>query len=125
MKILPSQADEDSLSALAEEARSMLIRGDYSGLAERFGYALAFDRERVAALEADFLAAARSPFNFALPERQSIAVNYLKPNSAGLFAVLECVVPVADGAFVLLDLVVSGKDEDRHMSVEGISGASE
>ena len=61
MKLLPAQTDEKSLAAFGKEASTMLMRRDYSGLANRFGYALAYERDPALAIEADFLRAAGSP----------------------------------------------------------------
>lgn len=100
----------------------MLMMHNYSGLANRFGYALAYGREHAAAIEADFLKATASPYNATHRGPPSIAVKYFRPNSAGLFAVVECTVPVAGGAAVLLELIVSGKEEEKHVTMEDISG---
>jgi len=124
LKLHLSQTDEVSLSAFGEEARALLIRHDYSGLANRFGYALAYDRAPSAAIEADFLSAAASPHKVASGAHQPIAVKYFAPNDTGLFAVVECTVPVADGAAVLLELIVAGKGEEKHITVEDISGVT-
>lgn len=102
----------------------MLMRHDYSGLANRFGYALAYVREPAAAIEADFSEAAQSPFNAVPGECPSIVVKYFKPNSTGLFAVVECTVLVAEGTSVLLELIVSGNGEEKHITVEDISGVA-
>jgi hypothetical protein len=102
----------------------MLMQRDYSGLANRFGYTFAYGREPAAAIEADFLKASASPYNAALGERPSTVVKYFKPNSTGLFAVVECTVPVAEGASVLLELIVSGKGEEKHITLEDISGVA-
>jgi hypothetical protein len=122
MKLLPSQTNEKALTAFGEEACAMLQRHDYSGLANRFGYALAYDREPAVALEVDFLMAAASPHKVTPDEPQSIAVKYFKPNSTGLFAVVECIVPIAEGTAVLFELIVSGKGEEKHIAIEDISG---
>jgi hypothetical protein len=37
---------------------------------------------------------------------------------------VECSVPVADGAVVLLELIVGGRGEEKHITVEDISGAA-
>lgn len=124
MKLLPSQIDAASLSAFGEEARTLLMRQDYSGLANRFGYALAYDRSPSAAIEADFLRAAASPYKVAPDGNLPIEVKYFSPNDTGLFAVVECTVPVADGAAVLLELIVAGKGEEKHIAVEDISGVA-
>lgn len=108
MKLLPSQTDVASLSAFGEEARALLMERNYSGLADRFGYALAYGRTPSEAIEADFLRAAASPYK-TVPGDQPISIKYFGPNKiggTGLFAVVECNVPVADGAVVFLDLVV-------------------
>ncbi|HLF97047.1 MAG TPA: hypothetical protein VI457_07885 [Methylococcaceae bacterium] len=126
MKLLPAQTSETSLSSIGEEARALLMRHDYSGLANRFGYALAFDRPPSAALEADFLSAAASPITLGagayLPD--VVTVKYFSPNDTGLFALVECPVPVADGVAVLLELIVTGKSEEKHITVEDISGVT-
>ena len=124
MKLLPSQTDEVSLAAFGEEARALLIRRDYSGLANQFGYALAGDRAPSAAIEADFLSAAASPHKVASGAHQPIAVKYFAPNDTGLFAVVECAVALAGGAAVLLELIVAGKGEEKHITVEEISGVA-
>lgn len=62
MKLLPSQTDEVSLLAFGEQARALLMQRNYSGLADRFGYALAWGRPLSEAIEADFLRAAASPY---------------------------------------------------------------
>lgn len=100
----------------------MLMQRDYSGLVSRFGYALAHDREPTAALEADYLKAAASPLEGERQEKSSVRVKYFESNDTGLFAVVECVVPMADQGAVLLELIVTGKDEEKHITVEDVSG---
>ena len=124
MKLLPAQTDEGTLSAFGEEACAMLMQHDYPGLANRFGYALAYDRAAAAAIETDFLSAVASPHNVVSDEHLSIVVKYFAPNDTGLFAVVECTVPVADGATILLDLIVTGDGEAKHITIEGISGVA-
>lgn len=102
----------------------MLMRHDFSTLADRFGYVLAHGRETAAAIEADYLGAAALPRKAESNERPSIVVKYFNPNSTGLFAVVECSVPVAVGGAVLLELIVTGKGEEKHITVEDISGVS-
>ncbi len=122
MKLVPSQTDEVSLSTFGEEARALLMQQDYSALANRFGYALAYDRAPSAAIEADFLSAVASPHKVTSGTHKPVTVKYFKPNDTGLFAVVECIVPVVGGAAVLLELIVTGDGEDKHITVEGISG---
>lgn len=124
MKLLPSQTDEASLSAFGEDARALLMRHDYSGLAKRFGYAMAYNRAPSAAIEADFLSAVASPLTVAPGTHLPVAVKYFVPNDTGLFAVVECPVRVADRAAVLLELIVAGEEDEKHITVEDISGAA-
>ena len=126
MKLLPSQTDEISLTALGEEARALLVRRDYAALASCFGYALAYDRPTAAAIEADFMNAASSPITggsgaYSPPV---VTVKYFSPNTTGLFAMVECLVPVADKAAVLLELIVGGDGEEKNITVEDISGVA-
>lgn len=123
MKLLPTQTNEESLSALGEEARALLLRRDFAGLASRFGYALAYDRAPTAAIEADFLGVAASPLT-ASSTAQPVTVKYFAPNNTGLIAVVECLVPVADGAVVLLELIVAGNESEKHITVEDMSGVA-
>ena len=124
MKLLPSQTDEVSLAVIGEEARALLMRRDYAALASRFGYALAYDRSPSAAIEADFVLAASSPITVEsgayLPV--AVSVKYFSPNDTGLFAVVECPIPVGEGTAVLLELAVTGIGEEKHITVEDISG---
>ena len=102
----------------------MLMKHDYSGLANRFGYALAYDRAPAAAIETDFSRAVASLHSVVSDAKPSVVVKYFTPNDTGLFAVVECTVPVADGASILLELIVTGKEEERHITVEDISGVA-
>ena len=122
MRLSSAQADERSLADFGEEASTLLLRHDYSALANRFGYMLAFGREPALAIEADYLCAAASPFKISSSQHPSIVVKYFKPNSTGLFAVVECTVPVGNERAVLLELIVTGRDGERHIAVEDISG---
>ena len=123
MKLSPSETSEQALYALGEQARALLMRRDYVALANQFGYALAYGREHAAAMQEDHQRAAASP-NVIEPDGTPVVVKYLKPNSTGLYAVVECAVPVTKSSAVLLELIVSGNAEDRHITVEDISGAS-
>jgi hypothetical protein len=102
----------------------MLMQHDYSGLANRFGYALAYDRVPAVAIESDFLSAVASPHNVVSDANSSIVVKYFAANDTGLFAVVKCTVPVADDAAVLLELIVTGKGEEKHITVEDISSVA-
>jgi hypothetical protein len=102
----------------------MLMQRDYAGLAGRFGYVRAFDRELAAAIEADFITAAASPHNDAPEESPSIVLQYFKPNSTGLFAAVDCTVTIGEAASVFLSLIVTGKGEDKYVTLEDICGVA-
>jgi hypothetical protein len=93
-------------------------------LANKFGYALAYGREPAAAIEIDFLGAAASPHLVASDAPTPIVVGYFRPNSTGLFALVECTVPVAEGSAVLLELIVTERGEEKYITVEDISGVA-
>jgi hypothetical protein len=101
----------------------MLMRRDYAGLAGRFGYALAYDRELAAAIEADFITAATSPHNKAPEESPSIVLTYFKPDS-GLFAAVDCTVSIGEAASVFLSLIITEKGEDKYATLEDICGVA-
>lgn len=100
----------------------MVMRRDFEALANRFGYALAWDREPAAALKADYERAASSPLQAKPVAGVSVVVKYFKPNDTGLFAVVECAIPLVEGGAVGMDLIVAGKGEDRGISVEDVYG---
>jgi hypothetical protein len=97
-------------------------------LAERFGYALAFDRDPAAAIGEDLslcLAQLHAAGFRPAPSRPAVKVRYFARNDAGLFALVECVVPTDKGSDVLLELVLTSKGADKHVSLEQISAAAE
>jgi len=124
MKLLPKQTDESTLACFGKEAVAMLMQQDYASLAKRFGYALTHGREPAAAIEEDYQRAAATPFEATQEMLSSVKVKYFAPNSSGLFAVVECVVPVAEKSAILLELVVTGSTDEKHITVEDISSVA-
>lgn len=124
MKLLPAQLETAALLELGYEARALLMQGNFSALANRFGYALAYGRPIAAALEADYT----NPVTSALPsvssDNQPVSVTYFAPNETGLFALVECIVPIDDDKSLLMELIVAGKDDEKRISIEDISGLS-
>jgi len=120
MKLSPSQIDVESLAQFGREAIALVEKRNFTVLAERFGYALAYERDQAKAIESDFsqcIGEAEGPSSVTT---QSIQVKYFKPNNIPLFALVECVTPVGNDAAVLIDLIVLGKDE-KHIGLEQIS----
>jgi hypothetical protein len=124
MKLLPKQTDESALASFGKEAATMLMQRDYVSLANRFGYALAYGRELAAAIEEDYERAAATSFEATPDSLPSVKVKYFAPNVSDLFALVECVVPVAEKSAVLLELIVTGCEEEKHITVEDISGVA-
>jgi hypothetical protein len=121
MKLLPNQTDKRSLCLIGEEAAAVLVRNDFRGLADRFGYALAYGREPALAIEADCLKAKSVGRIEDQRNGQPITVKFFDPNSTNLIAVVECIVSLGGGAAVLLELIVTARREDRHITLENIS----
>lgn len=121
MRISSAQTDQNSLSGFWAEAVSLVVNKSYSSLAERFGYALAYDRDIALAIQQDFeqcLSEAESP---STPKSTSIQVKYFKPNDAGLYALVECVTAVNERANVLIELIVAGGGDEKYITLEQIS----
>ena len=116
-----TQIDVPFLSQLGSEAIALFAKRDFQGVADRFGYALSFDRHPTLAIEADFDAALSEGQPPSLEKASSITVKYFKANSTHLAAVVECVMPDASGVPVLIDLIVAGTESPWHISVEDIS----
>jgi hypothetical protein len=124
LKLLSTQANEVFLAQLGDEASAMLLRHDFSGLAKRFGYAVAFDRSVPVAIEADYLTAIASPNRGVVVASVEVDVKFFGPNDTGLFAAVECVVPVSGDASINLELIVTGKGTEKFITLEGISGVA-
>ena len=123
MRLLSTQIDEVILAALGKEASAMLLRHDFSGVAERFGYAVSFDRAIPAAIEADYRNAVDSPNRARAVSAVEVDVKVFAQNDTGLFAAVECLVPVADGGYINLELIVAGTGDEKFVTLEDISGA--
>lgn len=100
----------------------MVIRQDFDTLAKRFGYALAWNREPAIALKDDYERAASSPLKSRPNDGVLVVVKYFKQNDTGLFALVECAIPLIDGGAVGMDLIVAGNGEEKSISVEDIYG---
>ena len=123
MRLRPDQANEDSFRHFGREAVSLLDKRDLQSLADRFGYALTVDRSPLAAIEGDFQdclvqfhASARHP-----SVSPSTTVKYFEPNTAKLFALVECVFTTLEGCPILAELIVTSSGEDKHITLEEIS----
>lgn len=113
-----------SLARLGEEASAMLLRCDFSGLADRFGYAVAFDHAPAAAIELDYLSAIASPNREISVPSVVVDVEFFGSNGLNFFAAVECVLPVPGNASINLELIVTGTGDEKFITIEGVSGAA-
>ncbi len=106
MKLLNNQLDKASLSKFGEEACRLLIARDFSGLAGRFGYALAGNFDETTAIEME-LKRCLSGRDFLSAEVESITVRNFKPGDDMFRSLIECVVLFDKKARVLVELIVA------------------
>jgi len=123
MKILDNQLDKTSLAKLGEEACRLLIARDFQGLADKFGYALAYDQDEASAIAADF-ERSLSGRSFTSATVESVKVQNFKPNSTGLLLVVACDLVFDTGARVLVELIVAENGENKWLYLEEVSQAT-
>lgn len=51
-----------------------------------------------------------------------VDVKFFAPNDCNLCAAVECLVPVADGAYINLELIVTGVEAGAFVTLEDVSG---
>jgi hypothetical protein len=124
MKLLDSQVNADALAQLGADAVRQLCRGDIDALAGQFGYALSYGREPAAAIREDLggclsRIGAGSLATVEAPPVPSVV--FYEANSSNLVALVECQVPADNGAAVLVELVVTARGAERHITLEDVS----
>lgn len=122
MQLSALQVESENLATLAAEAVQLLVVSKFSGLAEKFGYAVAIGRHPAAAIQEDL----RS--SLSLPDEQlvqsadpKVRVKYFDTNSLNLYAVAECTIATSTGRGVLVELVVFNAGDEFHATLEQIS----
>jgi hypothetical protein len=128
MKLPSCQSDEASLAQLGAEVARLLKEEKHAELAARFGYALARGKDPARVIQSEvtecFWRSARV-VGFSKNLSPAIVVKYFEPNDTGLFALVECTVPLLNGVGgVLAELVVTTMGNDRHVFLEQISYAA-
>jgi hypothetical protein len=121
---LEAELDEKSLAALGAEAVDLLCRGDIGSLVRKYGYALSCDREAESAVREDVnrcLSDLRADSLAPAPENPVQAVRFYPPNSSNIVAVIECLAPTDNGTAVRLELVVTRKGTEDHITIEDVS----
>lgn len=126
MQLTPDCRDEASLSAFGWEATRLLRAGEIEMLTEHYGYALAFDRDPVAAIRQDLATSLSEVGSAGLAQTgdEDIRVSYFNPNDTGLLGLVQCIVPTDNGKHILLELVVTSNGAETHVTLEQLSAAA-
>ena len=122
MQLLPHQRNVDALRDLACAGLDLLRTNQFELLVERYGYALAFERDPIDAVRID-LASALSDASGSelLPVRPSdLPVVFYKENTACLRAAIDCEVPTQGGRCISISFVVTGTETEQFFSLEDI-----
>ena len=123
MKLIANPTHEELTSA-AVEAAGLLASGQLDALASAYGYALAFDRGISAAVRQDLEACLKELGATSLsPPLSPPVVQRFDPNSSGLLAQVSCQLPAGAG-HVLLELVVTAKGANSHVSLEQLTAVA-
>ncbi len=121
-----SHLEDPELGQLGLDASRLLCSGQLRSLHEQFGYALAFDRDPIMALESDVAAVLSGvgASSFGDPNATKYKVSHFKPGETGLISLVECLVPTNNGKQVLLELVLTKKGSERFLTLEQVSSAT-
>lgn len=126
MRLSRDQTDDVTLKHIAAEAIHLLVTGDFRALVDRFGYAVAAGRDTVRAVEEDLEASlAETGATRVLPDDLDvISVLRLGANATGLLATTECTISTDGTKPILVELVVSGTEDEPYFTLEQISAAA-
>jgi hypothetical protein len=120
MHLADSQFNEAALRELGIEASSLLHASNFEGLASRFGYALAREREPAQALEEDIRALFGPESALTHVSSRSVTVNFLEPNDIGLLAEVTVQTGFGERALAALDLVVAAGPGGKRLFLEQV-----
>jgi hypothetical protein len=128
MKISYDQTFQEPLAEFGLEVVSLFKDGNYAVVADRFGYALAYDRAPADALASDVsscLTEEGRAVVIAQTGQPRISVKYFEqPNELALFGLVECSMPLeADDGALLVELIVSTEKNNFHLWIEDVSYA--
>ncbi len=125
MKLSNKQLDVDSLGALDLEACNLILQNNYHNLADRFGYAVSFNRAPIDAITSDINRCLNEEGRKAKLSQvidPNITVKYFDPNDSGLFACVECFLKLEqDNGGMGVDLIVVNNEGQKHVTLEDIS----
>ena len=123
VKLLPTQLDKAALTRLGYEAISLLQKEDFKKVADRFGYALAFDQSPPIAIENDFRTClCKFGTGAERPSAQpSVIIKYFPPGDRPFVALVECTFTACEGCRILAELIVTSSGDDHFATLEQIS----
>lgn len=127
MKLPNDQIDEASLAKVGAEVVRLVKENKYREMADRFGYALAYGREKADAIREEIescLIQDGTKRIVSMAAQPRIVVKYFKPNDSNLFAIVECTMALTENADeILVELIVTTKESEKYLSLEQISYA--
>ena len=123
MEITPDHLNNEFLTSLGSEAVALLHGRFFDRLADKFPYAVAFERNPAKALEQDLAYCLQDDEQASGTASPSIRVKYFRSGQSFLVAVVECLTQFPGGKIILLDLIVTVGGPEMHVSLEGVSRA--
>lgn len=129
MKITYNQTYQAPLTDIGAELVRMIKDRDYNLIAERFAYALAYDRPIAEAIASDIdfcLGGEGHSSVIGLAHEPRIQVSYFEqPNSSGLFGLVECFLPLEnDTGELLATLIITKEDQAYYVCLEDLAYVS-
>ena len=130
MKITYAQTFQAPLAEFGAELVRMIKERAYAEISDRFGYALAFDRPLVEAIESDIAFCLTEEGRCAIIDTAKdarISVKYFEqPNDANLFGLVECFLALnQDTGELLAELIVTtARHNEFHVCLEDVSYAA-
>ena len=123
MQITNSSVDDAALKAIGRDVAHLLCAGEVDALAAGFGYAVALGRVPATAIREDLVECLGQVGAIGLASNHEFDcdVKFFAPNSSNLLAIVECVVPVLNGADVLVEIAVTEDGTDTYATLEQIS----
>tara|TARA_Y100000589_G_scaffold158058_1_gene150496 strand:+ start:1443 stop:1859 length:417 start_codon:yes stop_codon:yes gene_type:complete len=124
MKISGKHLDVESLENIGINVARLLCAGDIKTVAQKFGYALSYNRDIASAIGEDLSRELKKVGSSALNAAGrplAISVRYFDSNESNLFALIEVRIQTSDFASILVELIVSTKERDTYVTLEDIS----
>lgn len=126
MKINFNQTYQVPLTDIGAELVQMIKDRDYHSIAERFAYALAYDKPIVEAITADIdfclVGEQRSATICQASEARILVSYFTQENGSNLFGLVECFMPLnQDTGELLATLIVTASNQEYHVCLEDIA----